>query len=73
MSGAAKVEPDKNTVLRVLRGKESSDEDAISLIAMYFKNGSQYSMDTMLSGEVMNSSAGQQMGELIVYENWAKQ
>ena len=73
VSGAAKVEPDKNTVLRVLRGKESSDEDAISLIAMYFKNGSQYSMDTMLSGEVMNSSAGQQMGELIVYENWAKQ
>lgn len=70
---AAKITPDKSTVLKVLRARESNAEGAVSLIAKYFKNGSQYSMDSMLSGEVFNSSAGQQMSELIVYENWAKQ
>ena len=39
----------------------------------YIKNGSMYSMDTELSGDVTNSMAGQTMGDLIVYENWAKQ
>lgn len=72
-NGVSSVMPNKALVLKTLRQPESSDADAMSLIAKYFKNGDKYSLDTKLSGEVTNSMAGQSMGELIVYENWAKQ
>lgn len=72
-SGATKIEPNKEQVLKTLGQMESSGADAMSLIAKYFKNGDKYSMETKLSGEVTNSMAGQSMGELIIYENWAKQ
>ena len=72
-SGVSSIQPNKTLVLKTLRQPESDAEGAISLIAKYFKNGSQYSLDTQLSGEVSNSMSGQSMGELIVYENWKKQ
>lgn len=73
-NGVTYVMPNKELVLRTLRQPASAEADAMSLIAKYFKNGANYSMDTRLSGEVENSMTGQQsMGELIVYENWAKQ
>ncbi len=72
-SGVTSVMPNKTLVLKTLRQQESDEADAMSLIAKYFKNGEKYSLDTKLSGEVTNSMAGQSMGELIVYENWAKQ
>lgn len=72
-NGVSQIMPNKTTVLKTLRQPETADPDAISLIAKYFKNGEKYSLDTKLSGEVTNSMAGQQMGELVVYENWAKQ
>ena len=80
-SGVSQIEPNKSVVLRVLRRRESDGSgneipqapDALSLMTKYIKNGSMYSMDTELSGDVTNSMAGQTMGDLIVYENWAKQ
>lgn len=80
-SGVNKVEPNKTLVLKTLR-QDERDEDGnvvdngtgpVSLISKYFKNGEQYSMDTKLSGQVTNSMTGQSLGDLIVYENWAKQ
>ena len=73
MNGATQVVPNKELVLKMLGAKESEDENAMSLIAKYFKNGDKYSFDTSLKAEVTNTMAGQQIGELIVYENWAKQ
>lgn len=72
-SGVSTIIPNKTMVLKTLRQMESTDPDAMSLIARYFKNGDKYSLETKLSGEVTNSMAGQSMGELIIYENWAKQ
>ena len=72
--GVSSIIPIKTLVLRTLRQPESTDPDALSLIARYFKNGNKYSLETRLSGEVDNSMTGQQsMSELIVYENWRKQ
>ena len=72
--GVSNIIPNKTLVLRTLRQPESTDPDALSLIARYFKNGEKYSLETRLSGEVDNSMTGQQsMSELIVYENWRKQ
>ncbi len=72
-SGVSQVVPNKEQVLKTLGQMESTAPDAMSLIAKYFQNGDKYSLDTKLSGEVTNSMAGQSMGELIIYENWAKQ
>ncbi len=73
-SGVSQVVPNKEQVLKTLGQMESAtDPAAMSLIAKYFKNGDKYSLNTQLSGEVTNSMAGQSMGELIIYENWAKQ
>ena len=80
-SGVNKVEPNKTLVLKTLRQDErdasgnivDAGTGAVSLISKYFKNGERYSMDTKLSGEVTNTMAGQSLGDLIVYENWAKQ
>lgn len=76
-----KVEPNKTLVLKTLRQDErdasgnvvDNGTGPVSLISKYFKNGEQYSMDTKLSGQVTNSMTGQSLGDLIVYENWAKQ
>ena len=73
IDGATSIVPNKSLVLKTLGQMESSDADAMSLIAKYFKNGDKYSLDTQLSGEVTNSMAGTSMGELIIYENWTKQ
>lgn len=73
VDGGISITPNKAKVLKMLRSKESNVADATSLIATYFRNGDKYSMDTSLTGEVTNSMAGQQVSELIVYENWAKQ
>lgn len=73
-NGVSQIIPNKTLVLKTLRQMETGGgEDAMSLIAKYFKNGSQYSLETKLSGEVTNSMAGQSMGELVIYENWRKQ
>lgn len=80
-SGVNQIEPNKTEVLRVLRRRESDGHgneipqapDALSLMTKYFRNGNLYSMDTKLSGDVTNSMSGQTMGDLIVFENWAKQ
>ena len=80
-SGVNQIEPNKTEVLRVLRRRESDAHgneipqapDALSLMTKYFRNGNLYSMDTKLSGDVTNSMSGQTMGDLIVFENWAKQ
>ena len=80
-SGVNQVTPNKASVLKVLRRRESDASgnevpaapDTLSLIAKYFKNGNLYSLDTTLSGDVTNSMAGQSIGDLIVYENWTKQ
>lgn len=73
LDGATQVVPNKEMVLKMLSAKESDAENAMSLIAKYFRNGDKYSFDTSLKAEVTNTMAGQQIGELIVYENWAKQ
>lgn len=80
-SGVNKIEPNKTLVLKTLRQEErdasgnvvDGGTGPVSLISKYFKNGEQYSMDTKLSGQVTNSMSGQALGDLIVYENWAKQ
>lgn len=74
MNGATSVTPNKSLVLKMLRMKESDAADAPSLIAKFFKNGDKYSLDTSLTGVVTNSMSGQQeISDLIIYENWAKQ
>lgn len=73
INGASEVKQSKLDVLQLLREKESADADAMSLIARYFINGDRYSMDTSLSGTATNTMTSQKMGDLIVYENWAKQ
>ena len=73
INGASEVKPNKLDVLQLLRLKESEDDDAMSLVARYFIDGDRYSMDSTLSGTVTNTMNGQQMGELIIYENWSKQ
>ncbi len=70
--GVACVQPDKANVIKMLRTPESDAADATSLIATYFKDGDKYSMDTSLSAEVNNSMAGQEISDLVVYENWEK-
>lgn len=72
-SGVKKITSDKSNVLKVLRSKESDAADAKSVIATYFINGDKYSMDSSLTGEVSNTMTGQQISDLIVYENWTKQ
>lgn len=72
-NGVMNVTTNKSNVLRILRSKESNAADAKSIIATYFNNGDKYSMDSTLTGEVTNSMAGQQISDLIVYENWTKQ
>ena len=73
VDGGVTITPNKADVLKVLRAKESTDADAASLIATYFRNGDKYSMDTSLTGEATNTGVEQKMSDLIVYENWAKQ
>lgn len=73
VDGGVTITPNKTNVLKMLRSKESADADAASLIATYFRNGDKYSMDTSLTGEVTNAMDVQQISDLIVYENWAKQ
>ena len=72
-SGVNIIQPDKALVLKTLRQMESEEADAKSLIAKYFKDGDKYSMDTQLSTHASNTMDGQSLGDLIVYENWAKQ
>lgn len=72
-NGVMKISSDKSNVLKILRSKESDAADAKSIIATYFINGDKYSMDSSLTGEAINTMTGQQISDLIVYENWTKQ
>ena len=72
-SGVSKIEPNKAMVLKTLRQKETTDATAVSLISKYFKDGDKYSMDTQLSAQASSSMGDQALGDLIIYENWAKQ
>lgn len=75
-NGVSVIKPDKSTVLRLLRMTEDSsvpEEEQKTLIATYFVNGDQYSLDSRMSSEVESSGMGQNMGSLIIYENWRKQ
>lgn len=74
--GSINISPDKANVLKMLRAKADPDNpDSKTIIATYFINGDKYSMDSSLSlqTEATNSMYDQQLGKLIVYENWTKQ
>ena len=74
-NGTSSIKPNKEKVLKMLRTTESSAlvADPTTLIARYFIDGEKYSMDSSLTGQVTSTMKGQTMGDLIEYENWAKQ
>lgn len=76
--GSVTISPDKEMVMKLLKIIANPDDpitEQRTVIATYFINGDKYSMDSSLAlqSEVSNNMQGQQIGELIVYENWTKQ
>ena len=72
--GSVTINANKTNVLKMLRAKvNASDPDSKTLIETYFIDGDKYSMDSTLNSQVNNNMNGQQLGELIIYENWTKQ
>ena len=67
------VKPNKEKVLKMLRSTDTMNPNALSLIAIYFIDGDKYSMNSSLTSQAEGTMKGQSMGELIEYENWAKQ
>lgn len=72
-SGTTSVKPNKEKVLKMLRSTDTTNPNALSLIAIYFIDGDKYSMVSSLTSQASGTMKGQSMGELIEYENWAKQ
>lgn len=72
--GSVTINANKTNVLKMLRSKVNpADPDSKTLIETYFVDGDKYSMDSTLDSQVNNNMKGQQLGELIIYENWTKQ
>ena len=72
--GSIAVDANKADVMKMLRSKiTAGDPDSATLIETYFIDGNKYSLDSTLTSEVNNNMQGQQIGELIIYENWTKQ
>ena len=72
--GSITVDANKADVMKMLRSKITvGDPDSATLIETYFIDGNKYSLDSTLTSEVNNNMQGQQIGELIIYENWTKQ
>lgn len=72
--GSITVDANKADVMKMLRSKiTAGDPDSATLIETYFIDGNKYSLDSTLTSEVNNNMQGQQIGELIIYENWTKQ
>lgn len=71
--GSITVSANKADVIKMLRCKAAEDPDAKTLIETYFVDGEKYSLDSSLTSHVNNNMQGQQIGELIIYENWTKQ
>ena len=72
--GSITVDANKADVMKMLRSNVTvGDPDSDTLIETYFIDGNKYSLDSSLTSEVNNNMHGQQIGELIIYENWTKQ